>query len=122
MSAAKTIIAVIDDDELVREALERLLSSLGYQTELYSSAETFIEAAIRSKAACLIIDIMLGDITGIELGRQLFAMGFTFPVIFMTGSDGALVREQAMELGCIAFFQKPFSTHELEAAITEAIA
>ena len=121
MSAAKKIIAVIDDDEIMLEAIEALLNALGYQTELYESAEAFIEAAMRSKAACLVVDIQLGDITGVELGRQLSAMGFTFPVIFMTGSDDTLVRKQAMELGCIAYLQKPFPANELEVAITEAI-
>ena len=121
MSTARKVIAVIDDDEIMLEALERLLSSFGYQTELYESAEAFIVAATKSEAACLIVDIMLGDITGVELGRQLSAMGFTFPVIFMTGSDDALVRKQAMELGCIAYLRKPFPANELEVAITEAI-
>lgn len=121
MSTARKVIAVIDDDEIMLEALERLLSSLGYQTELYESAEAFIEAAMRSKAACLIVDIQLGDITGVELGRQLSAMGFAFPVIFMTGSDDTLVRKKAMQLGCIAYLQKPFPASELEVAISEAI-
>jgi FixJ family two-component response regulator len=121
VSTAKKVIAVIDDDEVMLEALEQLISALGYQTELYASAEAFINAATKSEAACLVVDICLGDITGIELNRQLSAMGFTFPIIFMTGSDDNCVRIQAMELGCIAFLQKPFPANEIAKAITDAI-
>ena len=121
MLTAKKVIAVIDDDEIMLEALEQLLASLGYQTELYESAEAFIEAAPKSEAACLLVDIHLGDISGIELGRQLSGMDFTFPIIFMTGSDDNFVRKQAMELGCIAFLQKPFRDNEIAKAITDAI-
>jgi FixJ family two-component response regulator len=115
------VIAVIDDDEALLEALGRLLSSLGFQTELYGSAEAFIAAATRSEAACLIVDIQLGDITGVELGRHLSAIGFTFPIIFMTGSDDRMARNQAIEFGCVAYLKKPFPVEQLEAAITEAI-
>lgn len=121
MSTARKTVAVIDDDEALLEALDGLLSPLGYRTELYGSAEAFIKAAMRSKAACLVVDLQLGDISGVELGRHLSAMGFTFPVIFMTGSADALLRKQAMDFGCIAYLQKPFRANELAAAITEAI-
>lgn len=121
MATAGNVIAVIDDDEVLLEALKRLLSSLGFQTELYGSAEAFIAAAIRSKAACLIVDIQLGDITGVELARHLSAIGLKFPIIFMTATDDGMARKQAMEFGCIAYLQKPFSAERLKAAITEAI-
>jgi FixJ family two-component response regulator len=121
VSTAKKVIAVIDDDEVMLEALEQLISALGYETELYASAEAFINAATKSEAVCLVVDICLGDITGIELNRQLSAMGFTFPIIFMTGSDDNCVRIKAMELGCIAFLHKPFPANEIAKAITDAI-
>ncbi|HZC56417.1 MAG TPA: response regulator [Xanthobacteraceae bacterium] len=121
MSTAKKVIAVVDDDEFMLEALEQFLSALSYQTELYKSAEAFIVAATKSEAACLVVDIQLGDISGIELGRQLSAMGFTFPIILMTGSDDYLFRKQAMELGCIAFLKKPFPVDEIAKAIADAI-
>ena len=121
MYTAKKVVAVIDDDEMILEVLGRLLSALGYQTELYGSAEAFIDSATRSNAACLDVDVQLGDISGVELVRHLSAMGFTFPVIFMTGSTDALCRKQAVEFGCIAYLQKPFQPNELEAAIIEAI-
>jgi FixJ family two-component response regulator len=121
VSTAKKVIAVIDNDERILAALERLLSALGYQTELYESAQAFIDAATKSEAACLVVDIQLGAISGIELGRQLSGMGFTFPVIFMTASLNHLFRKQAMEFGCIAFLQKPIPVNELAKAITDAM-
>ena len=67
----KNVIAVVDDDAGIRGALEGLLTSWGYGVELYGSAEEFIRAAISSAAACLLVDIQLGDVSGVELGRHL---------------------------------------------------
>jgi FixJ family two-component response regulator len=119
--ATGKVIAVIDDDETILHAMGYLLSALGFQTELYGSAEAFIAAATRSAAACLLVDIQLGDLTGIELTRHLSAMGFTFPIIFMTGSDDRLFRKQAIEIGCVAYLSKPIPPERLKAAIAEAI-
>jgi FixJ family two-component response regulator len=119
--AARKVVAVVDDDEALLTALEQFLSALGYQTELYDSAEAFIDAAMTSEASCLIVDIQLPDISGVELGHHLSDMGLTFPVIFVTGSDDAIIRKQAEEFGCVAYLQKPFPADELKAAITEAI-
>ena len=113
------VIAVIDDDSTMRKSLELLLSSYGYRTELYSSAEEFLGTASNSKAACLLVDIQLGDISGIELGRHLTAAGFKFPIIFMTGSSDQVIHRQAIDFGCVAFFQKPFGANELIDAIRQ---
>ena len=80
--ATGKVVAVIDDDETILRAMGYLLSSLGFQTELYGSAEAFIAAATRSEAACLVVDMQLGDLAGIELARHLSAMGFTYPHYF----------------------------------------
>jgi FixJ family two-component response regulator len=122
MVEQQIVIAVVDDDTAMREALERLLSSYGYRTELYSSAEEFLGAAVDSEAACLLVDIQLGDISGIELARHLAANGFKFPIIFMTGSSDQEIRRQARDFGCAAFFQKPFGSNELIDAISQCTA
>ena len=116
----RSVIAVVDDDAGVRCALENLLSAYGYRAELFASAECFLNAAATSEATCLVIDIQLGDISGVELGRQLSAAGFKFPVIFMTGSDDDMIRMQAMDFGCVAFLRKPFPACRLFAAIKMA--
>jgi FixJ family two-component response regulator len=115
------VVAIIDDDDGMRDGVANFLAAIGYLTESYGSGEEFIDAAMESEAGCLVVDIQLGDITGVELGRHLWAMGLTFPIIFMTGSDDPTIRKQAMELGCVAYFQKPFPPNQLVKAISEAI-
>ena len=121
MATGQKVIAIIDDHAAIRDAMAALVRTLGYRTEVYSSGEEFIEAAMKSEASCLLVDIELGDITGVELVRHLSDMGLTFPVIFMTGSQDALIRKQATEVGSVAYLLKPFPTNHLVEAINEAI-
>jgi FixJ family two-component response regulator len=118
--AMRTVVAVVDDDLAIRKAMATLLSALGYCTELFASGGEFLDAATRSRASCLVVDIQLGDISGVELGHQLAATGFTFPIIFMTASDDGTIRSGAMQLGCVAYLRKPFPADELIDAIVKA--
>jgi FixJ family two-component response regulator len=120
MAIKRTIVAIVDDDLAIRKAMANLLSALGYGTELFASGEEFLDAATRSDASCLVVDIQLGDICGVELGRQLAATGFRFPIIFMTASDDGTIRSGAMQLGCVAYLRKPFHGDELIDAIVKA--
>jgi FixJ family two-component response regulator len=120
MAPSKNVVAIIDDDPGMRQALESMLRAFGYRTELYASAEEFIRAAITTEAACLVVDIQLGDISGIELGRHLLVSGFEFPIIFMTGSVEETHRRQAMAHGCIAYLLKPFHPKQLVGALSKA--
>jgi len=115
------IIAIIDDDPDILEALDLMLSSHGYRSESFASAEDFLDTAATSEATCLVVDIQLGGMSGVELGHQLSASGFTFPIIFMTGSRDELHRRQAMDCGCVAFLLKPFPADRLIEAVTSAI-
>jgi len=121
MAAERNVIAVLDDDPALRLALGDLLSLSGYRTELYASAEEFITAAKTTEASCLVVDIQLGKVSGVELGRQLSRAGFTFPIVFMTGSQDEGFRRQAMDLGCVAYLHKPFPKARLIEAIKMAI-
>jgi FixJ family two-component response regulator len=121
MIERKSAVAIIEDDQGVRDALETLLSGYGYQLELYESAESFLEQVEHSVASCLLIDVHLGDLSGVELARQLMASGHSFPTIFMTGACDDFLRRQAFELGCIAFLQKPMREEQLIESIVEAI-
>jgi FixJ family two-component response regulator len=121
MENQRIVIAIVEDDPGMRGCLEELLSAFGYRTEIYSSAEEFVRAAITTEASCLVIDIQLGDASGVELARHLSATGFTFPIIFMTGSREDRHRRQALDFGCVAFLQKPFPAVQLIDAITMAI-
>ena len=116
MAAQENVIAVVDDSDNVRDALEQFLASCGYRTELYASAEEFIRSAAATHSACLLVDVDLGEISGPELLRTLAARGLHFPAILMSGSGDATLDRRAAELGCLKFLRKPFApTHLLEA-------
>ena len=120
MAEQKTIV-VIDDDREILHCLELVLSLCGYHIELFASAVDFLIAAPKLEASCLIVDIQLGDISGLELVRVLCEEGLTLPVIFITGSGDEWHRQQAIELGCTAFLLKPFSTERLIEVVRKAI-
>jgi FixJ family two-component response regulator len=122
MSNQLKIVAVVDDDPEMRAAMASLLLSFGYGAETFDSAETFLTCASTCKAACLIVDIELGDISGVELAHQLAADGFKYPIIFMTGLDDRQIQTQAAAAGGIAFLQKPFPATMLLEAIKKAVA
>jgi FixJ family two-component response regulator len=122
MAVQRPVIAVVDDDSELRLALRDLLSMFGYGTELFASGEEFLAAVRTTAAACLVFDIQLGDISGIELARQLAALGCALPVIFMTGSQDDTFWRQANELGCVAYLYKPFPARQLIEAIKKATA
>ena len=121
MPDSHKIIAVVDDDPEMRAAMASLLSAYGYGAETFDSAETFLTCASTSKATCLVVDIQLGDISGVELANQLVADGYTYPIIFMTGLDDELIRKQADAAGGVAFLHKPFPARMLFDAIEKAL-
>jgi len=120
MSDQKTV-AVVDDDPEMRSSLATLLDAVGYRAETYDSAETFLVCASSCKACCLVIDINLGDITGVELAHQLSADGLRWPIIFMSGLDDPAIKSQAAAVGPIAFLHKPFRANDLIDALNKAI-
>ena len=115
------VIVVVDDDLDILHSLELVLSLCGYHIELFASAEEFLRAAPALEAACLVVDIQLGDSSGLELIRTLCAQGCAVPVIFITGSQDELHRRRAMELGCAAFLLKPFSAELTIETVRKAI-
>ena len=120
MTNCEMTVAVIDDDPEMRSAMASLLTAHGYLPETFDSAETFLTCASTSKATCLVVDIQLGDISGVELAHQLAADGFTYPIIFMTGLDDEVIRRQAVAAGGVAFLRKPFPAQMLFDAIEKA--
>jgi FixJ family two-component response regulator len=122
MSNSQEIVAVIDDDPEMRAAMRTLVSAYGYGAHTFDSAETFLACASTCRASCLLVDIQLGELSGVELARQLAADGFKFPIIFMTGCDDATIESQAIAAGGIAFLRKPFPAKMLIDAIKRAVA
>jgi FixJ family two-component response regulator len=104
---------VVDDDATLLQSLGRLLRSLGYTSLLFPSAETFIKHDDFDKAACILLDINIGQVSGIEVAHRLKAANVSVPIIFMTGNDHPALREAAHRSGCLAFLTKPFSATAL---------
>ena len=122
MSNSQEIVFVIDDDPGMRDAMADLLSAYGYDAHTFDSAEKFLACASTCRASCLLIDIQLGGLSGLELARQLAADGFKFPIIFMTGLDDATIKSQAVAAGGIAFLRKPFPAKLLIDVVKKAVA
>ena len=122
MSNSQAIVAIIDDDPETRAAMRKLVSAHGYDVRTFDSAETFLTCASTCRASCLLVDIELGDLSGMELARQLAADGFKFPIIFTTEHDDVTIESQAIAAGGIAFLRKPFPAEMLIDAIKRAVA
>lgn len=121
MTKAKPIVAVVENDSALLKALERLLRAHGYPSELYASAEEFMEHSLKQEIGCMILDINLGGISGLELQKELVRKGQAPPIIFITGQSDESCRKQAEEMGCIAYLKKPFESHSLIKALNNAI-
>jgi FixJ family two-component response regulator len=122
MIAQPTVVIVVDDSASILKSVARLLAHHGIDSRTFASAEALLESGGVQTAACLLLDIHLGGISGIELQRRLAASGSKRPVIFMTANDDQATRNEAMDAGCIAYLRKPFTGQVLLDAIGKAVA
>jgi FixJ family two-component response regulator len=120
MAAPPTIVIVVDDNPGFLESVVRLLSVHGFAVRTFSSAEALLDSDAQRNATCMLLDIHLGGISGIELKRRLAASGSNCPVIFMTAIDDDATRSEAMAAGCVAYLKKPFAPQLLLDAIAKA--
>jgi FixJ family two-component response regulator len=109
----KRKIVVIDDDALVRQALEDCMESAGFMVEGFGSAEEFLESGCGRDAACLILDVQLPGITGLELQEKLAGAGNRLPIVFVSAQGTGANRETAIRQGAAGFLAKPFRRAEL---------
>ncbi len=121
MPPRQKIVAIVDDDAGFLEAIGRLVRARGFEARSLPSAEAFLGSAARREADCLLLDIQLGGMSGLDLRNQLAASGSAMPVIFMTGLEEEGIRQQALKAGCIDYLRKPFPAQLLFAAIEKAI-
>jgi FixJ family two-component response regulator len=121
MTTERPMVFVVDDDARVRDALSSLLASAGLDVELFASAAEFLDADKPDAPACLVLDLELPDINGLELQREL-ADRQAPPIVFLTGHGDIPSSVRAMKAGAVEFLSKPFGEQELLAAIDEAIA
>jgi FixJ family two-component response regulator len=101
------LISIIDDDRSFRESLKRLLDSFGYAAEAFASAVEFLDSASLNKTDCLIADINMPGVTGIELYKRLLDTGHTIPTILITAYPDEAIRSRALNEGIVGYLQKP---------------
>jgi FixJ family two-component response regulator len=119
--APRKVIAIVDDDSLMLQALTRLLRAQGFDVRGFSSAHAFVSDYAINEADCLVLDIGLTDMSGIELAKRMNADGLTVPIIFITGLNTEELQAEATETGCIGYLRKPFPAARLLEAIERAI-
>lgn len=115
------VISIIDDDESIRAAMKGLLRSVGYQVNTFSSAEGLLESGSLPETRCLVVDVRLPGMSGLELQRQLNHANSHIPIIFVSAHDDRTYREMAMEAGAAGFFSKPFEVNAFVLAVHKAL-
>lgn len=115
------IVAVVDDDESVRESLPDLLREFGFAAMAYSSAEEFLGSDVVGQTRCLILDVAMPGMSGLDLQRELKVRGQVIPIIFISGQRTEAVRARALEEGAVTFLYKPFSDTALLDALNTAL-
>ena len=115
------MIAIVDDDDVVREAMKTLVRSLGYNVSTFGSAEEFLNSEQISRTSCLITDLHMPGLSGLDLQNRLIATGHRFPIIFITGYPDENVRVRAMKAGAIGFLSKPFNNDDLLGYLERAL-
>lgn len=119
---ASTVVQVIDDDPAMRDSLDFLLGSAGFAVELFDSAEAFLAAPASHSAGCVLTDVRMGGLDGLELLSRLREAGRDIPVIVMTGHGDVPLAVKAMKLGATDFVEKPIDGDSLIAAVQAALA
>jgi FixJ family two-component response regulator len=114
------LIAIIDDDEIAREATLSLVASLGYQTATFASAEEFLQSEQVHDVACIVSDLHMPGLSGIDLQDRLIAHGYHIPIIFITGHPDDGARARAMKAGAVGFMSKPYNVELLVGCLREA--
>jgi FixJ family two-component response regulator len=115
------VVAIVDDDDSVRIALEGLLKSAGLPALAFGSAEEFIESGQQDQTACLIADIRMPGMSGLELQKRLNAEGCRIPIVFITAHGDAKMRMQALRAGAVEFLAKPFDDEALLGSVRAAL-
>ena len=115
------LIAIVDDDESIREAIQSLLRSVGFRAKTFASAEQFLQSDQIETTACLILDVRMPGMSGLELQRRLMATQCRIPIVFVTAHGDEEARSRALQEGAVEFLLKPFSEEALLNAIQVAL-
>ena len=115
------MVCVVDDDESLRRSVRNLLSSVGFRVETFASAEEFLESTHRANTGCLVLDLRMAGMNGLDLLRHLASTGSRIPVIILTAHGDEEARRQSLEAGAVAFLGKPFRSDALLDAVKTAL-
>ena len=121
MAHTGATISILDDDDSVRRALGRLLRSAGLNAETFATAEEFLNSATQPAPTCLILDLHLPGLSGLDLQARLKVQGRCVPIVFISGYTDETARAQALRDGAVAFLSKPFDEQELLDAVRRAV-
>ena len=109
LRASRTLISLVDDDESIRRTTTLLIQSYGFRAAAFESADSLLNSGQLHETSCLIVDVQMPGMNGLQLQRHLAALGYRIPVIFITAYDNKESRQQAMQAGAVAFLSKPFN-------------
>jgi FixJ family two-component response regulator len=113
MGQSKQVVAAVDDDDRVRASIQSVLESAGYEAVVFASAEAFLESGVLRQATCLLADVRLPGMDGLELQRRIRRARPQLPIIFITAHDDEHIRQQALQDGAVDFLVKPFDAAQL---------
>ena len=115
------LISIVDDDESVRVALKSLIDSVGFRAEVFGSGEEFLNSPLISQTGCLIADVRMPGMSGLELQERLNAANLAIPIVFISAHDDGEARVRGLRAGAIDFLKKPFSEDALLGAIAAGL-
>ena len=121
LKVRENLISLVDDDESIRRTTTLLIESFGFQAAAFESAESFLKSGQLHETSCLIVDMQMPGMNGLQLQSHLAASGYKIPIIFITAYDNKESRQQAMQAGAIAFLGKPFNDKHLLQTIRAAL-
>jgi FixJ family two-component response regulator len=121
MSEAKAVVFVVDDDATMRETLKNLIRSVGLRVEVFASAQEFLRSKLTDVPGCLVLDVRLPGLSGLDLQKRMADAGMEIPIIFITGHGDIPMTVRAMKAGAVEFLTKPFRDQDLLDAIQQAL-
>jgi FixJ family two-component response regulator len=120
-TSKRSLLSVVDDDEMLRESLPELLREFGFTARAFSSGQEFLSSNYVDETRCLILDVAMPEMSGLDLQQELKRRGQAIPIIFISGQKDEDIRKQALRQGAVKFLYKPFSDSDLLEAVNAAL-
>jgi FixJ family two-component response regulator len=117
----RRLISIVEDDQPFRESMRNLITSLGYTVEAFPSAANFLQSPLLAETACLVADVQMPGMTGVELHRKLVDAGYAIPTILVTAYPDEVVRKRALKNGVVCYLSKPVDDDHLERCLHSAL-